>query len=149
MQQDSRGSRRRITHENGRRFSLLQVELQKLVGGILNHRVGRHAVDLAIVSGGPRVAIEYDSWYWHAGCEAKDKARDQALLAAGWRVLRIRSGGQVPSAQELRRMILELRKSPIAVRVHTSEDWGVGPRRADLLRRRAVGRSNARSQPRS
>jgi very-short-patch-repair endonuclease len=83
MQQDSRGSRRRITHENGRRFSLLQVELQKLVGGILNHRVGRHAVDLAIVSGGPRVAIEYDSWYWHAGCEAKDKARDQALLASG------------------------------------------------------------------
>jgi very-short-patch-repair endonuclease len=148
MQQDSPGSRRRITHENGRRFSLLQVELQKLVGGILNHRVGRYAVDLAIVSGGPRVAIEYDSWYWHAGCEAKDRARDRALMAAGWRVLRIRSGGHVPTAQELRRMIMELRKSPIAVRVHTTKDWGIGPCRADLPRGKAAGRSNARSQPR-
>jgi len=143
MQQDSRGSRRRIMYENGRRFSLLQVELQKLVGGILNHRVGRYAVDLAIVSGGPRVAIEYDSWYWHAGCEAKDRARDRELMAAGWRVLRIRSSGHVPSAQELRRMIVELRKSPIAVRVHTAKDWGVGPCREDFPRGKATGWSNA------
>ncbi|MDT2009838.1 DUF559 domain-containing protein [Rhodococcus opacus] len=48
----------------------------------------RGAVDLAIHT--HMIAIEYDGWYWHKDCAARDNKKTSLLQAAGWTVIRIR-----------------------------------------------------------
>lgn len=52
-------------------------------------RIGRFAVDLALTD--LRVAVELDGEYWHSlpDIQDKDRRKDRALAAEGWRVIRI------------------------------------------------------------
>jgi very-short-patch-repair endonuclease len=56
---------------------------------LVNHLVEGYEVDFHWPA--PRVIVETDGWRWHQGRRAfeADRRRDAALLAAGWRVLRI------------------------------------------------------------
>jgi len=55
----------------------------------VQHRIGRYRVDFAYVDA--RVAIECDGYRYHSGRRAfdDDRARQNALTAMGWRVLRV------------------------------------------------------------
>lgn len=55
------------------------------------HAVGKFRVDLALIAPGVKVAIECDGHDFHEKTKkqaAKDKARDRAITAAGYSVLR-------------------------------------------------------------
>jgi very-short-patch-repair endonuclease len=92
----------------------------------LNERFGDYAIDVTLRIEGVQIAIEYDSWYFHGGCEARDRRRDQVLLEAGWRVLRIRSPGPLPLKQELD-AALERILAGERYMVLTLPGWGEGP----------------------
>ncbi|WP_241975740.1 DUF559 domain-containing protein [Cryobacterium sp. TMT4-10] len=48
-------------------------------------------VDIAVtLADGSRLAIEYDGSYWHADRQDVDTKKSLDLLAAGWRVVRLR-----------------------------------------------------------
>lgn len=59
-----------------------------LIGWVRGYRIGEFEVDLAFV--GSRVAIEIDGWAWHSDVERfrHDRRRQNALVLAGWTVLR-------------------------------------------------------------
>jgi len=108
----------------------VQRRLAERLGGELNHRVGRRCIDVAIQREGVRIAVEYDSWYFHGHPQrqAYDEAREQALIARGWRVLRIRGAYTLPSAAELDAALAWLLAGERRV-VITTREWGVGPYR--------------------
>lgn len=63
-------------------------------------RARRSEID-AVVSGW-KIALEYDGWFWHKGDDRvlRDSTKTEALLEAGWSVLRVREstwGGSLPS----------------------------------------------------
>ena len=115
---------------NGALVSRAQRQLCTVLGGTLNVAVGRYRVDVALTLGEVRVAVEYDCWYWHGGREGEDAARDEALTAVGWRVLRIRSARELPTRAELDRALRLVAEGQEKV-VVTLPDWGVGPVRHD------------------
>lgn len=49
---------------NGYPVSQAQRRLCRRLGGQLNRRVGRHAIDVALVMDGIPVAVEFDAWYF-------------------------------------------------------------------------------------
>jgi very-short-patch-repair endonuclease len=111
---------------NGRKVSNPQRRLCSLLGGQLNYPVGAHAVDIALMVGEARIAIEYDSWFWHAGKEQADLERDKYLIAAGWHVLRIKSNNTLPTQEILREAIGNLFKESLFTEIRL-DDWGQGP----------------------
>ena len=119
---------------NGRRVSASQVALQRCTGGNINHHVGRMCVDIAVVVAGVPIAVEFDSWFWHGDRELVDQRRDRMLLALGWRVLRIRSAGDIPGAPIILATLRELRSGHARVLILTMPSWGVGPTHAALVR---------------
>ena len=111
---------------NGRLVSQIQRRLCRRLGGQLNKRVGTYAIDVALEVDGVRIAVEYDSWYFHGGQEDLDQARDQALMEAGWRVVRIRSPGPLPSKQDLDAALQRILDGEQRV-ILTLPGWGEGP----------------------
>jgi hypothetical protein len=108
----------------------VQRVLADQLGGELNHPVGRYFVDVALEREGVRIAVEYDSWYYHGhrDRQAHDDVRDRALIERGWRVLRIRSSYDLPAGSELDAAIGRLVGGEHRV-VITTKAWGVGPYR--------------------
>lgn len=135
---------------NGMPVSQNQRRLARMLGGELNRRIGRLAVDVTLERGGVPIAVEYDGWYFHGGQQARDEARDRAMIAAGWRVLRIRSAYMIPSEDQLKAAIGRLLAGEERV-VLTLPDWGVGrarglawePARAPRAYRRRHGAAHA------
>jgi hypothetical protein len=102
-----------------------QRRLARVLGGELNRRDGRLAIDVAVEREGVCIAVEYDGWYFHGGQQDRDEARDRALMALGWRVLRIRSAYMLPSQEDLDAATGRLLAGEERV-VLTMPDWGVG-----------------------
>lgn len=86
---------------NGQPVSKPQLALHQLIGGELNYRVGRYAIDIAFPD--TMVAIEYDGWYWHN--EQHDQKRDAKLKEQGWRILRIKSESMLPTLIQINEAI--------------------------------------------
>lgn len=129
-----------IDFANGQRASKPQRALAEMLGAHLNERVdtagGTYHADLALrpgreeqgVSVTRKVCIEYDSWYWHAHRQETDRQRDEVLLEAGWHVLRVRSGEELPGQEEVVGLLAALESEPEPVRRYLDlEDWGRGP----------------------
>lgn len=59
-----------------------------ITGWRLHHRVGGYELDLAFPD--EQVAVEVDGWAWHRDAESfrRDRQRQNALVLAGWTVLR-------------------------------------------------------------
>jgi hypothetical protein len=88
-----------LDYVNGVRVSEPQKELAALVDGVLNYKVGRLAIDVALPA--LLIALEYDCYYWHWNREAEDKRRAQKLVASGWRVLRVKGRRLLPTLDQL------------------------------------------------
>jgi very-short-patch-repair endonuclease len=110
----------------GKRVSLVQRKLAALVSGELNEPVGKYAVDVACLVSGTKVAIEYDSWYYHAERQADDDSRCEYLVSHGWHVLQIRSNYLLPEHAAVRAAIEEMLAKSLWRSTLTLRDWGVG-----------------------
>lgn len=87
---------------NGQLVSYKQIELQSLIGqGILNFKSCNKFIDIALVSQGKKIAIEYDEWYWHKDKKDRDINRVKELLNQGWSVITIRAKNNLPYKQQI------------------------------------------------
>lgn len=111
---------------NGHHVSRPQRELCEMLGGKLNYPLGGKRIDIALP--GQMVAIEYDSWYWHADRADEDAARDEELLAAGWKVLHVKSGKKTPAPRSLDLALYLLGGGVDTVDI-VLDDWEKGPTR--------------------
>ena len=116
----------------GARVSQVQRDLCEMLGGELNHPFDRYNIDVALNINGVAIAVEYDSWYWHSHRQEHDTQRDEDLLAAGWRVLRIKSNELLPTREQLDAAITHLMAGENQVEI-VLDDWGEGPTRFRLI----------------
>jgi very-short-patch-repair endonuclease len=116
---------------NGARVSQVQRELCQMLEGELNCRFGTYNIDVALDSDGIPIAVEYDSWYWHAGREDNDAQRDRALIEAGWSVLHVRSNTMLPTQEQLDAAIASLLRGEREAEI-LLDDWGEGPTKLEL-----------------
>lgn len=110
---------------NGTLASQPQRDLCDMLGGELNHTVDRYSIDVALTRNSIQIACEYDCWYWHAGREDHDSARDDYLISEGWRVLRVKSNTQLPSPTQLNAAIQRLIDGDTYAEI-VLPDWGHG-----------------------
>ena len=113
---------------HGARVSQVQRELCEMLGGELNEPFGRYNVDVALHIEGSAIAVEYDSWYWHAGREENDAQRDKEMIEAGWHMLRVKSNTLLPTREQLDNAIARLLAGEDQIEV-VLDDWGRGPTR--------------------
>jgi len=72
-----------------------------------------------------KIAIEYDCWFWHGHKQDYDVQRDADLIAAGWKVLHIRTHYSLPDETELQYALNELRNDKKKTEI-ILDDWGKG-----------------------
>jgi very-short-patch-repair endonuclease len=99
-----------------------------MLDGKLNRRFENYNIDVALDVDGTAIAVEYDAWYWHAGREENDAQRDKEMIAAGWRILRVKSNERLPTQEQLDNAIARLLAGENQVEI-VLEDWGSGPAR--------------------
>lgn len=117
---------------NGVSVSKAQRMLCEMIEGELNVRVGRYTIDIVKRMGKVNIAIEYDSWFFHGDGEAHDRMKDQALLNADWRMLRIRSNKLIPSKGQIDDALDRLVAGELWLDI-VLEDWGKGPVASSVL----------------
>ena len=78
------------------------------MSGELNYREGRFAIDIALTYRDTKIAIEYDSWYFHAHKLESDKSRAKMLIERGWVVLSIKGNRLAPSKEQLFNVLDEM-----------------------------------------
>jgi len=117
-----------IDKVNGAFVSKNQRLLCEIVKGELNGaRVGRYIIDVAKFIDGVKIAIEYDSWFYHGNQCERDERKDQALLSDGWHVLRIRSNKLLPRKEQVEAALARLIQGERWIDIELS-DWGTGPK---------------------
>ena len=82
-------------------------------------------VDAVIIESSYSIAIEYDSWYYHGSRVKKDELRNDRILAAGWKLLVIKSNRMLPTEIQLQLSLEQLRDSKNFVEI-ILDDWGIG-----------------------
>lgn len=120
---------------NGAQVSKSQRELHKIMGGILNYPCDPYNIDIALLD--KMIAIEYDSWFWHGHKQEYDAERDRDLLAAGWKVLHIKTNVGLPSKWELDEAIAKLEDGKRQVEIVLG-DWGKGPTFAEVRAQKKI-----------
>lgn len=88
-----------------------QLALHEMLGGELNFPAKRYHIDIALFDSPQKIAVEYDCWYYHERQRTKaiDEKRDQYLLEQGWHILRIKSGTDIPTMNQLDEVLARLR----------------------------------------
>lgn len=109
---------------NGAIVSNSQRQLCEMLGGELNYPFGRKRIDVALLDG--KIAIEYDSWYWHGYRQKEDAKRDKALLASGWKILHVKSNDKLPTLGQMK-IALDLLRNGESITEIVLGDWGKGP----------------------
>ena len=108
---------------DGARVSQPQRQIATMLpGSILNHRAQNFRIDIALIEGIVKIAIEYDSAHYHRGREVKDRKKDRWLLENNWRILHIRSNALIPTSKQLIRSLEMIRNGRKYV-VITLRDW--------------------------
>jgi len=108
---------------DGTKVSTQQMKLAKMVGGIVNFKFGGYKVDAALVD--DKIAVEYDSWFWHGKKQAYDMERNKYFLSLGWKMLRVKSNHLLPSQSQIETALDELKSHTDYVEI-CLEDWGIG-----------------------
>lgn len=122
------------TFINGRLASAQQIELANMLNGEVNFSVGSKAVDVAICVDGIKIAVEYDSWYWHGGKLDQDSVRIIEILGYEWSMLHIRSCSAIPTIEALNNAI-ELIVAGSKYEEIVLDDWGKGETWHDIKSR--------------
>ncbi|HLN29246.1 MAG TPA: zinc-ribbon domain-containing protein [Gemmataceae bacterium] len=113
---------------NGARVSKNQRILCEMLGGELNGaKVGRFTIDVTKQIGDLKIAVEYDTWFYHSVNLERDRRKNQALLNDGWSIVRVRTENLLPTATQLDEAIAALVQGEKYVDIELA-DWGVGPR---------------------
>ena len=121
---------------NGKRASKVQVKLaERLLPGktledFVNVEVGNQVVDIALAKW--KIAIEYDSYYVHGNRD--DRPRNKNILAAGWKLWRIRSNWRMPKQRVWEYALNQLRTTDRTHFVTTLGDWGRGPFMSEVVK---------------
>lgn len=111
-----------IDMENGHRTSSQQRELNGMLGGELNYRIGKQSIDIALNISGIKIAIEYDGWYWHKDKIVHDIKKSENLIKRGWKVLRIKSRHAIPTLDDIKFRIEHLLTESSYQEI-VMEDW--------------------------
>lgn len=96
---------------NGAPASKSQLELAYRMGvrdKHINYKVCGYFIDIALPK--QRIAVEYDSIYFHKNTYEKDRARAAKLAGCGWKVLSIYTD-KIPPAEFVFLEIEKLKKS--------------------------------------
>lgn len=94
-------------YRNGKKISNLQIKLHQLINkGVLNFKSNKYCIDIAFVYKNMKIAIEYDSHYYHKNRLEKDDQKYQYLLKNNWRIIQIKSGELLPEVTVLNEAIL-------------------------------------------
>ena len=123
---------------NSKRASIAQVGLaERLLPGktledFVNVKVGSRVVDIALSKW--KIAIEYDSYYIHGNKD--DRPRNKSILAAGWKLWRIRSNWRIPKQRVWEYALNQLRTTDRTHYVTTLGDWGRGPFMSEVRKAR-------------
>jgi very-short-patch-repair endonuclease len=113
---------------NGAKVSKNQRLLCEMLGGELNGaKVGRFTIDVVKQVGNLKIAIEYDTWFFHSVNLERDRRKDQVLLKDGWRIVRVRTENLLPTLAQLDEAIAALVAGEKYVDIELA-DWGIGPR---------------------
>lgn len=115
---------------NGTIVSEPQKQLCDMVSGELNYPCDSYRIDIALPD--KMVAIEYDCWYWHGNRQEEDRQRDADLIAAGWKVLHIKSNMNLPQQDELFDTIVLLQADGRNQAEIILDDWGKGPTHSEI-----------------
>ncbi len=107
---------------NGVATSQPHRDLHEMLGGEINYPTMGYYLDIALFSDLAKIVVEYDSWYYHQDKITEDIARDDALIAAGWRVLRVKAGTQLPHIEELDEAIARLLDGEVYVEI-VMDEW--------------------------
>lgn len=110
-------------YRNGKLVSQAQIKIAEMTGGVLNYKLGGHAVDVAIVE--EQIAIEYDSWYYHSHRSLEDRRRNTQIKNEGWRLLIVRSNSRTPTRKQIEYHLNKLRNNTQQTLMRLS-DWGQG-----------------------
>jgi len=122
---------------------LLAFELQLFLPFDLNvHRVqaGSKVLDCDIVIPQYRLIVEFDGSYWHAKSRDSDRRKTEALVAAGWKVIRVREA-------PLKRLHANDVVKPLRAGMKACSDL-VLTKAAHILRRRIPGLAAYLRKPR-
>jgi hypothetical protein len=111
---------------NGAIVSKSQIELANMVNGILNYQVSNKKIDVFIVRKNTKIAIEYDTWFWHGHIQEDDKKRASELIRAGYKVISIKSNTKLPLFDTLNNAINSLVDSSKNYTEIVLDDWGIG-----------------------
>lgn len=119
---------------NNVRASKPQVKIAKKINKynslekFVNVLVGSKCVDIAIKK--HKIAIEYDSWFYHSPSIPNklknDKKRNALILKAGWKLWRIKSNNLVPNDKTIKYALDQLINTDRKQFVTTLKDWGKG-----------------------
>lgn len=88
----------------------------------LNFPFSNTSLDCLVEANEEKIDVEYDGWYWHQD-PIKDIKRDRFLQNNGYKVLRIKSGKNIPTQQQLDRAIQTLIKSDLKYYEIILEDY--------------------------
>lgn len=86
---------------NSKPVSKQQRAIAEMLGGWLNYKVGTFYIDVALFQEGKKIAIEYDSYYWHKNKKDQDNRKTLTLKELGWKLLRIKSDWKIPDKSQL------------------------------------------------
>lgn len=114
-----------IDFVNGIMVSKQQRALHEIVGGELNYKVGRFAIDVAVFLPEANIACEYDCYYWHSTTKERDRKKAQLLIEQGWKVLSVKSKNKLPSVEQIRHAIATLLTGTDYHEI-VLDDWGEG-----------------------
>ena len=71
----------------------------------LNKQVKSFNLDIEIItSNNIKIDLEYDGWYWHKN-KGKDFARDYIIKKEGYKIIRVCSGKQLPTIEQIQNAI--------------------------------------------
>lgn len=106
---------------NTKPVSQQQRWIHEQVGGEINYKFNSYFIDVALVE--DKIAIEYDSHYWHQHTRERDDLRAHELLNSGWKVLRIMGVYLTPTADQLHEILDRFRNGPLTYKEIVLPDW--------------------------
>lgn len=118
---------------NGAQVSVAQVELAKLVKGTLNYKVNNRYIDILVIKSGVKIAIEYDTWYWHGHRIKEDKQRANEIIKNGYKFISIKSNTKLPTVKQINNAIEKLLNGLDYLEIILS-DWGKGNLAIDVIK---------------
>lgn len=68
---------------------------------MLNEQVSDLCLDVGLFLDDVKIDVEYDGSYWHKNKQNKDRRRDEFLKTQGFKILRIKSGHEIPSKEKI------------------------------------------------